>query len=502
MRVKLAFYSIFNPVTIEQIVIISAKSCLNLKYDAVIVGSGPNGLSAAIVLAQKGLAVKILEAKDTIGGGTRTQELTLPGFKHDVCSAIHPMAVCSPFFQTLPLEEHGLTWIYPEYPLAHPLDDEPAVILHQSLEKTADHLFADRSAYKRLFEPIVNNFSELAPQLLAPFSLFPSTPIQMARFGWNAIKSARSLAFSRFDSERTRALFGGIAAHSVLRLEESISAAVGLMLGAAGHHKGWPLPKGGSHQITKALASYFRSLGGEIETGVEVTTMDQLDSAKTVLFDLTPKQVLQIAGASMPSGYTDKLKKYRYGAGVFKLDFALNGPVPWNDPECGKAGTVHLGGTFDEIAASEQAMASGQHADKPYVLVAQQSLFDDTRAPEGKHTAWAYCHVPQGSTKDMSEVIIKQIERFAPDFRDLILDQHAMNSRDMQGYNANYIGGDINGGRQDVKQLFTRPAGLRDPYHIPETSCYFCSSSTPPGGGVHGMCGYHAAMSALKREFK
>ncbi|MFH5832777.1 phytoene desaturase family protein [Halalkalibaculum sp. DA3122] len=469
-------------------------------YDAIIVGAGPNGLAAAVALAERGLHVKVLEARETIGGGTRTQQLTLPGFHHDVCSAIHPMALASPFFNTLPLENHGLQWIYPEYPLAHPLDEEPAVVLYPSLDQTAGELNRDTPAYKKLFGPIISNFERLIPQLLAPFSPFPDTPILMARFGWNAVKSARSLAFSRFESHRARALFAGLAAHSILPLEQSVSAAIGLILGAAGHHRGWPLPKGGSHQITNALASHLRALGGEIETDCNVESIDQLEHARTVFFDLTPAQVLEIAGESIPPGYARKLQKFRYGAGVFKLDLALDGPIPWSDSRCLKAGTVHLGGLFEDIADSERATFKGNHPEKPYVLVAQQSLFDDTRAPDGKHTAWAYCHVPQGSTVDMSEPILNQIERFAPGFRDRIIGRHSMNTEQIQRYNANYIGGDINGGLQDITQLFTRPAGLFNPYHIPETSYYICSSSTPPGGGVHGMCGYHAAMSALRNH--
>lgn len=473
----------------------------NTQYDTIVVGSGPNGLAAAVALAQRGLHVKVIEAKETIGGGTRTQELTLPGFHHDVCSAIHPMAVASPYFKTLPLEEHGLEWIYPEYPLAHPLDDEPAVILHSSLDDMQDELGDDAAAYRNLFAPIVHNFDRLVPQLLAPFNPFPATPLLMARFGWHALKSARSLAFSKFEGHRAQALFAGIAAHSILPLEKNISAAIGLVLGSVGHYLGWPLPRGGSHQITKALASYFESLGGEIETGYKVESLDQLASSKTIFFDITPQQVLDIAGPSIPASYAQKLQHFKYGAGVFKLDLALDGPIPWKDKRCRQAGTVHLGGTFDEIAESERAMSNGEYSQRPYVLVAQQSLFDETRAPEGKHAAWAYCHVPNGSTRNMTGPILNQIERFAPGFRDLIIGQHAMNTEDMQSYNANYIGGDINGGLQDITQLFTRPVSLFNPYHIPDTSMYICSSSTPPGGGVHGMCGYHAAMSALKREF-
>jgi len=470
-------------------------------FDVIVVGSGPNGLAAAVALAREGLHVKIVEAAESIGGGTRTKELTLPGFRHDVCSAIHPMGYASPFFRSLPLPEHGLEWIQPEVPLAHPLDEEPAVLLDHSMEQTASELDEDRDSYLNLIEPFAHNWDRLAPQLLAPFSPFPSSPILMARFGILAFKSARSLAFSRFESYRTRALFAGMAGHSVLPLDRPISAAIGLVFSAVAHAGGWPLPKGGSHQITRALASYFRSLGGEIETDREITSPNELKTARTVLFDITPRQILQIAGSAVPSGYAKKLHSYRYGPGVFKLDLALDGPIPWYDERCLKAGTVHLGGTFEEIAESEERVNNGKHSEHPYVLLAQQSLFDNSRAPDDKHTVWAYCHVPNGSTEDMTQYIENQIERFAPGFKERIIGRHKMNSRDMHEYNANYIGGDINGGMQDLRQLFTRPAGLFDPYHIPDTSYYICSSSTPPGGGVHGMCGYHAARSALKREF-
>lgn len=471
------------------------------QYDAIIIGAGPNGLSAAVALAREGLRVKIIEAGDTVGGGTRTRELTLPGFSHDVCSAIHPMGVASPFFRSLPLEDYGLEWIYPDLPLAHPLDDEPAVVLEESLEETASGLGLDRQAYFKLYEPLVSNWDNLVSQLLAPFSPLPATPLLMARFGFNAFKSARSLAFSRFESHRTRALFAGIAGHSILPLEKPVTAAAGLMLGSAAHVYGWPLPKGGSNRIADALTSYFESLGGEVETGREVTSTEQIDSARTVFFDLTPRQILEIGGDALSPRYAEKLKRYRYGPGVFKLDLALDGPIPWKDNRCAKAGTVHLGGTFDEIAGYEERIYREKHGNRPFVLLAQQSLFDDSRAPEGKHTVWAYCHVPHGSEKDMAEAVESQIERFAPGFRDRIIGRHTMNTKELNAYNANYIGGDIIGGMQDISQIFTRPAGLFDPYHIPGTCWYICSSSTPPGGGVHGMCGYHAAKSALKREF-
>lgn len=468
-------------------------------YDAVVIGSGPNGLAAAIELARNGYAVKVFEAADTIGGGTRTKELTLPGFHHDVCSAIHPMAAASPFLKSLPLEEHGLRWIHPPCPLAHPLDDEPAAVLYPSFTKTIEELYKDGPAYQKLFEPFVQNWDALAPQLLGPLSLLPKTPVLMARFGLKALQSAGRLAQSTFSTERAKALFAGLAAHSVLPLDAVSTSAVAMVFCAVAHNIGWPFPRGGSHAITKAMASYFESLGGDIETEAPIASLEELPESKTVFFNTTPAQILQIAGKQLPPDYVKKLGKYRYGAGVFKIDLALNGPIPWSDPECAKAGTVHVGGTFEEIRASEACLKKDTHPEKPYVLVAQQSLFDDSRAPEGKHTCWAYCHVPNGSTKDMTDPILSQIERFAPGFRDLIIGQHTMNTQAMESYNANYIGGDINGGRQDITQLFTRPAGLFDPYHIPGTNLYISSSSTPPGGGVHGMGGYHAAQSALKK---
>lgn len=466
--------------------------------DAIIIGSGPNGLAAAIKLAQEGLSVKVFEAAETVGGGTRTQELTLPGFHHDVCSAIHPMAVGSPFFKTLPLEQYGLEWIHPTYPLAHPLDNKPAAILHSSIDDTAAELKEDGAAYQSLFGAFVKRWDDLAPELLSPLNSFPAHPLLLAKFGLKALQPAESLANRQFETERAKALFAGLAAHSILPLDQISTAAIGLVLGTIGHKIGWPMPKGGSHKITKALAEYFKSLGGEVETGAEIKTLRELPQSKVILFGNTPKQILGIAGKTLPDSYAKKLRSFKYGAGVFKIDIALDGPIPWRDERCGDAGTVHLGGTMKEIARSEQQISKGNHPDKPYVLLTQQSMFDESRAPAGKHTVWAYCHVPNGSTQDMTEPLLRQIERFAPGFRDQMLDYHTMNTRAMEKYNANYIGGDINGGSQDITQLFTRPVGLLDPYHIPGTSMFICSSSTPPGGGVHGMCGYHAAESALK----
>ena len=468
-----------------------------MKYDAIVIGSGPNGLAAGIRLVQEGLSVKIFEKEDTIGGGTRTLALTQPGFHHDICSAIHPLAKASPYLKTLPLENYGLEWIQPEVPVAHPLDDKPAGALFRSLDKTVDYLGNDGNTYRKWITPFVNAWDDLLDDILAPFSPLPNNPILMARFGLKALRSASGFA-KRYQTEKARAVFAGLAAHGIMPFDAKATAAIGLVLGTAAHTVGWPYPKGGSHQITKAMVGYFESLGGKVETGTEITTIDELPSSRSILFNNTPRQILDISGDKLPQSYAKKLQRYEYGQGVFKLDFALNEPIPWKDELCRKAGTVHLGGTFEEIAASEKQSANGQHPEKPYVLVAQQSLGDDSRAPDHNHTGWAYCHVPNGSTEDMAEPIISQIERFAPGFRDCILDSHAMNAQDMQTYNPNYIGGDINGGRADITQLFTRPAGLFDPYHIPETNMYIASSSTPPGGGVHGMCGFHAAESVLR----
>ncbi len=460
--------------------------------DAIIIGSGPNGLAAAIRLAQAGLSVKVFEAADTVGGGTRTKELTLPGFKHDVCSAVHPMAAGSPFLKTLPLEQYGVEWIQPTYPLAHPMDDEETVLLHRGVYETATNLGPDSQTYLDLMNPFIERWDDLAPELLSPLNSLPNHPLLMSKFGFKALQSAHGLAEAQFTTNRAKALFGGLAAHSILPLDDMATSAIGLVLGIIGHKVGWPLPKGGSNIITRALAKHFESLGGEIETNAEILTLRELPQSKVILFGNTPKQILSIARGEIPGSYARKLRKFKYGAGAFKIDIALDGPIPWEDERISKAGTVHLGGTLPEMIESEKLIGQGKHPDRPYVLLTQQSMFDDTRAPEGKHTVWAYCHVPNGSTRDMTEPILRQIERFAPGFRNLMLDYHTMNTRGLESYNANYVGGDINGGRQDLTQIFTRPAGLLDPYHIPNTSMFICSSSTPPGGGVHGMCGYHA----------
>lgn len=472
----------------------------NPQYDAVIIGSGPNGLAAGILLAQNGLSVLIVEANETIGGGVRSAQLTLPGFTHDVCSAIHPLAIASPFFKTLPLAKYGLSFVQSNASVAHPLDDGSAVLLKKSVEETAKNFGVDAESYKRLVEVLAKNFDVIAPDILAPLR-FPGNPFFMGAFGIKAFHSAKGLADYYFKGERARAMFAGNAAHSMLPLEDIPSAAFGLVLMLTAHAVGWGFPRGGAINLTKALVDYFLSLGGKIETNQRVGNIDELPKSKAVLFDITPRQILKIAGHHLPESYKKRLETYKYGSGVFKMDFALAAAIPWKSKECFEAATVHLGGTFEEIAQSERDHTNGKISDKPFVLLAQHTLFDATRAPDGKHTAWAYCHVPNGSTVDMTEAVENQIERFAPGFRDCILAKSTMSPFDLENYNANYIGGDINGGAGSLSQLFTRPVAKINPYIIPAKGLYICSSSTPPGGGVHGMCGYHAAKTVLEKEF-
>jgi phytoene dehydrogenase-like protein len=469
--------------------------------DAIVVGSGPNGLAAAVTLARAGCSVIVFEAKDAVGGGARTAELTLSGFRHDICSAIHPLGAGSPFFRTLPLHEHGLEWICPPAALAHPFDDGTAAVLETSLENTALTLGEDANAYFRLMSPFVARWEKLAPELLGPLH-FPRRPITLARFGRFAARSACRFAKSSFVGERARGFFAGLAAHSIMPLEQPLTAAFGLVLAILGHAVGWPMPRGGSQQIANALASCLRSLNGQIVTNKPIASVDELPPARAIFLDVTPRQLLRIAGHRLPARYRRKLERYRYGPGAFKMDWALEGPIPFKAAECTRAGTVHLGGGLEEIAASERAAWQGNPPEKPFVLLAQPSLFDSTRAPQGKHTAWAYCHVPNGSTVDMTERMESQIERFAPGFRERILARHVMTTTQLEQYNANYIGGDINGGVQDIRQLFARPTLRLVPYSTPVKSIYLCSSSTPPGGGVHGMCGYHAARAALAKVLK
>ncbi len=470
----------------------------SVDYDAIIIGSGPNGLAAGIRLALEGLRVKIIEAKPTIGGGMRTLELMESGTYHDICSAIHPMAIGSPFFKKLPLDQYGLKWIHPHHPAAHPLDDESA-ILYNELSETAFHLGVDGETYKSIIEPLADHWDTLSLDLLSPLR-FPNNPIKMVGFGLKGLQSA-SMFQKNFKTDKTKALFAGMAAHSILPLDSIATAAVALVFFATAHTNGWPLPEGGSQSLANALAGYFKYLGGEIETSNRIKKYEDIPKTKALLFDLTPQQVSEIMGDQFPQSYRRKLSKFRYGNGAFKMDYILNEPVPWKDSKCRKAGTVHVGGTFEEIAHSEKTVSNGQHPEKPFVLVAQQSLFDSKRTSKDKQTLWAYCHVPHGSEVDMTTAIDDQIERFAPGFKDTIISKVSMNTSDFEEYNANYIGGDINGGKQDISQLFSRPVNFRNPYATPLKGIYFCSSSTPPGGGVHGMCGYHAANLVLKREF-
>ncbi|TKC09109.1 phytoene desaturase family protein [Pedobacter frigoris] len=468
-------------------------------FDAIVVGSGPNGLAAAITMQQAGLSVLIIEGKDKIGGGLRSAELTLPGFVHDICSAIHPLAIGSPFFNTLPLSDHGLLYQFPDLAAAHPFDDGSAAVLSSSLAETAKSLGIDEQVYLKLIGSLVKDWPDIAGDVLGPLH-FPKYPLAMAKFGLNALTSATYLA-KKFKTKEAKGLWAGMVAHSIQPLSNLSTSAIGLVLMAAAHLKGWPIPAGGSQQIATALSSYFISLGGRIETGRFINSLDELPSSKTVLFDVTPRQLLKIAGHKFSSIYKWQLERYRYGMGVFKVDWALDGQIPFIAEQARRAGTVHIGNTIEEIVFSEKSCWQGKHVDKPFVLLAQQSLFDDTRAPEGKHTAWAYCHVPNGSTKDMTNIIEKQVERFAPGFRELILAKHSMDTSEIEAYNPNYVGGDINGGVIDLGQLFTRPALRSSPYRTSAKGLYICSSSTPPGGGVHGMCGYHAAKRALKDIF-
>ena len=440
----------------------------------------------------------VVEGRDTVGGGARSAALTLPGFLHDVCSAVHPMAAGSPFFSTLPLSEHGLDWVHPPAPLAHPLDDGTAVMMERSVEATADGLGPDAASYSALFVPLVSDWDKLTVDILGPLR-FPRHPLVTARFGLTGLRSARSVAQARFRGERARALFAGLAAHSILPLERPLSAAFGLVLGAAGHAVGWPMPRGGAQRISGALASHLTSLGGRIETGVPVERLEDVPAAAVTLLDMTPRQVVKIAGRRLPGRFRRSLDAYRYGPAAFKVDWALSGPVPWSASECARAGTVHLGGSMDEIANAERDVWLGRHPDRPFVLLSQPSLFDPSRAPEGRHTVWAYCHVPNGSRFDMTDRIEAQVERFAPGFRERILKRSVRSPAALEEYNPNCVGGDINGGVQDLGQLFSRPARMLNPYSIPSTDIYICSSSTPPGGGVHGMCGYFAARAALRR---
>jgi len=472
------------------------------QLDAIVVGAGPNGLAAAIALAQAGRSVRVIEGEPAIGGGTRTEELTLPGHLHDVCSAVHPLLIGSPFLASLPLAEHGLAVIHPDLPLAHPLDGGRAVALHRSVAETAAGLGADGAAYERLLGPLVRDWEELAGLVLGPPLRPPRHPIPAARFAAHGLRSVSGLARRRFAGEPARALLAGNAAHSMRPLTAPGTGAFALLLVMLAHAVGWPVAAGGSRAISDAMASLLRSLGGEIETGRPVASLRELPPARAVLLDVTPRALLRIADGRFTGRYRRALERFRYGPGVFKVDYALREPVPWAADECRRAGTVHVGGTAAELAASEAQVGAGATPSRPYVLVAQQSLFDPARAPAGAHTLWAYCHVPNGSAVDMTDAIERQIERFAPGFRDVVAARHSIGPAQVEAKNPNYVGGDINGGLADLRQLLARPALRPAPHATPDPRIFLCSSSTPPGGGVHGMCGWHAAQAALRGVLK
>ena len=470
------------------------------EYDAVIVGAGPNGLAAAITLAKQGLKVIVLEGASTPGGGMRTEELTLPGYRHDVCSAIHPMALASPFFQGLHLERFGVEWIHPERPLAHPLDGGEAVFLRRSVAQTAESLGSDASPYFRLMQKLVGKWDYIDREVLGPLSA-PRRPFSLAWFGLHALWPAKAFLRTWFKEAPTRALLAGIAAHSTLPLEWMPSMSVGLVMGAVAHRYGWPLARGGSASITDGMVKVLESHGGRVQCDTWIHRWEDIPPSRLTLLDLHAHQFLKLAGHKLPWAYRRMLEGYRGGPSVFKLDYALSGPVPWRNAEVATSATVHLGGTLEEMCVSESRVWQGKVPSRPYVLVSQPSLFDSSRAPEGKHVLWAYCHVPRGCSVDMTEIIEAQIERFAPGFRELVLARSVMGPAAMEAHNPSYIAGDITGGALLLKQLFTRPVARLNPYSTPLPGVYLCSSSTPPGGGVHGMCGYHAALSAFRARF-
>ena len=470
--------------------------------DANIIGSGPNGLAAAIILAQAGRSVRVYEAQPTLGGGARSAELTLPGFVHDLGSAIHPMAAGSPFFRSLPLERHGLEWVQPEIALAHPFDDGSAAALYPSLEQTCAGLEVDGDAYGKLMSPFVKRWEALSGEFLQPLLHLPRHPFFLAGFGWSAVQPVTLLAKRLFRGEHARGLFAGLGGHSLLPLEAPASTSFALVLAAAGHAVGWPLPRGGAQKISDALAGFLRGLGGEIEVNRPVEDLDQLPPTRTTLLDLSVWRAGKVAASRLPASFRRRLERFPHGPGIFKVDYALDGPVPWKSDLCRRAGTVHLGGSLEEVAASEREVAAGRVPKRPFILAAQQSVCDPTRAPAGKHTLWAYCHAPLGCEVDLTPRIEAQIERFAPGFRDRVLSRYVSGPREVEASNASLVGGDISGGATNLWHLLARPRLSVSPYRLPGKGLYLCSSSTPPGGGVHGMCGYHAANTALSRELK
>ena len=470
--------------------------------DAIVVGSGPNGLAAAIELAREGHSVHVIEAGPTVGGGARSDERTLPGFVHDACSAVYPFGRIAPFFAGGWLERRGVRWIEPPSPLGHPLDDGSAILLERDVEAMAATLGRDADEYRRLFGPLVEGFDELLPDVLAPLHVPlwpPRRTLRLAWFGTLALQPASWLV-GRFQEDRTRALFAGAAAHALLPMRTSVSGAAALLMLGSAHRDGWPIPAGGAGSLPAAMAEELLSLRGTIQVGHRLERLEELPAHGVTVLDLTARQVAEVAGSRLPGGFRRRLERFRYGPGVFKLDLAIDGPIPWRAEELQRAGTVHLGGTYEEIEASEAAVARGVVPDRPFVLLTQSSLFDRSRAPEGRNTVWAYCHVPNGSEADMREAILRQLERFAPGVRDRILASVATGPAALEAYNPNDVGGDIAGGWNGFGQLFTRPSRrFWDPYSTPDPSIFLCSASTPPGGGVHGMCGFHAARSAARR---
>jgi len=469
--------------------------------DAIVVGSGPNGLAAAITLARAGRSVVVYEARPTIGGGMRSAELTLPGFVHDVCSTVQGTSAASPFFRHLDLARFGMELVEPLAPLAHPLDGDRVALLERSVEATATGLGSDAAAYRRLLGPLVRDADALMDFVLGPISRPPRHLLAAARFGLPALQSAVGLAGRRFRDDEARALIAGLSAHSMLPLDGPLTASFGLVLAITAHAYGWPVVRGGTQRLADAVSAELRSLGGEIITGAPVDSLAALPAARAVLFDTSPRALASIAADRLPFGYRRRILGFRHGPGIVKLDWALDTPIPWRAAPAARAGTVHVGGTMAEIRAAEAAVTAGRHPERPFVIVVQASRFDPDRAPAGRHTGWAYTHVPAGSSFDMTERIEAQLERFAPGFRDTILARSVRLPADIEADNPNYVGGDINGGLQDLRQMFTRPVARLDPYSTPAAGIYLCSSSTPPGGGVHGMCGVFAARSALRREF-
>jgi phytoene dehydrogenase-like protein len=468
------------------------------EYDAIVVGAGPNGLAAAIRVAQHGFSTLVLERNKEVGGACRTEELTLPGFQHDVGSGVHPLALGSPFFSSLSLEKYGLAWRQPELPLAHPINHTEVATLRRSISETGNVLGRDARAYRKLFEPIVSRWQNLLEEFLQPIIHFPKYPWQMATFGNLALTSIDHLIRNRFSGEPGKALLAGLAAHSFVPLTDPGSSGFALLLGMMAHAIGWPIPVGGAQAIARALSQHFQALGGKVQTDVSVTTLRQLPESRVVLFDVTPRQLVQILGSLLPSGYRRKLERFKYGPGIFKIDYALDGPIPWVHPDCEKAGTVHLGGTFQEIAQAEYQVSRGRHAEHPFLLLSQPTVVDATRAPLNRHVAWVYGHVPNGSSWDMTKSFEKQIGRFAPEFKDRVLASRVTSSAELERINPNLIGGSITGGANNLWQLVARPILSAAPYRTPLKGVYLCSSSTPPGGGVHGMCGFHAANAALR----